>query len=156
MLVDSHEGAEERRFARVRIADQRDRQRCFLDGGRHFFNRKASIAQWDRHDGYAQSIVGPKTNLVACHANNAGIPRPEHLDAGSTAQAELLQAVNVVSRSENAADPRLLAGSQLIERNWAIVHVGFERSRQKGAYLLSSAERAGPVIPAKKLFENNF
>ena len=116
MLMDSDQRAEERRFARVRIADQGNRQRRFLDGGRHVIlltqdvnmiakpptesvrssscavrsGERQSIAQQDRHDGNAQSIVGPKTDLVAGHANNARISRPEHLDAGSAPQTKLL------------------------------------------------------------------
>ena len=41
VLVDSHQGAEERRFARVRIADQGNRQRRFLEGGRHVLKQQS-------------------------------------------------------------------------------------------------------------------
>ena len=40
VLVDSHQCAEERRFARVRIADQGNPQRRFLEGGRHVLTHR--------------------------------------------------------------------------------------------------------------------
>src|SRR5208283_4801876 len=75
---------------------------------------KTSIARRCWHDGNTQSIVGAKTDLIAGHANNAGIPRTEHLDAGPPSQTELFQAVDMVRPAKNPAYPRRLAGSQLI------------------------------------------
>jgi hypothetical protein len=97
-----------------------------------------SIAQRDRYDRNVQPIVGPETDLVAGHTNNARISRPEHFDAGSTPQTKLLETVNMVRRSMNPADPRRLAGSQLLERNRAIMHgrIGGSRHRFLGTILL--------------------
>jgi hypothetical protein len=89
----------------------------------HFARFKAlSIAAGDGNDGDTQAVVGPKTDLVACHANNARVSRPEHLDASSTPQTKFLQTMNILRMSMDAADMRGLTGSQLIERDRAIMH----------------------------------
>jgi hypothetical protein len=48
----------------------------------------SQIAERNGYDGNAQSVVGAKADLIAGHANNAGIPRPEHLNADSAPQTE--------------------------------------------------------------------
>ena len=54
------------------------------------FSNGKSIAQRYRYDGNAQSVVGPETNLVPGHANDARISRAEHFNAGSAPQTKFL------------------------------------------------------------------
>jgi hypothetical protein len=70
----------------------------------------------------ANAIIGPQAQLIAGQSHDARAARPEHLDPGPAAKAELLQTKHVVRMAGNAADARGLAGLQVFQRDRAVLH----------------------------------
>ena len=119
VLMDTDEGPEKRRFTGIGITDQGNSKGCPLVGTRHFSN----IAKRDRNDGNTQPVIRTKTNLVTGHADDTGVTRPKHLNAGPSPQAKFFKTVDMVSGAMNAVDPLFLAGPQFIQRDRAVLHL---------------------------------
>jgi hypothetical protein len=71
----------------------------------------------DRLDKDVQQIIGPQAELVSGDAQDAGRASAEHLDSRSAADAEFLQAMNVVGTAEDAENGRRMTGGQILQRN---------------------------------------
>jgi len=70
-----------------------------------------------------QRPVRPQADLVAGHANNAGIAGPEHLDFGSLPQAKFLDALHTIRLPDNPRHKAGLTGLQKIQR-YHVIHKG--------------------------------
>jgi hypothetical protein len=64
-----------------------------------------------------EKVVGTEAELVAGHANDAGVARAEHLDHRPSAQAELLESMHVLNRPLDLTDLGRLAGPQQVHGN---------------------------------------
>jgi len=72
-----------------------------------------------------QQLIGAEADLVAAHAEDAGVAGAEHLDARSAAEPELLEAMDVIGVSGDAADASPLAGLEFFQGDGAgMVHGG--------------------------------
>jgi hypothetical protein len=96
----------------------------------------------NRHYGDFQTVFGAKADLIARHANDAGVPGPKHFDARPAAQTELLQPVNVVRMPLNPADLAVLTGQHLTQGNRTVLHdqcsIGISRGRIKDGTMLAT------------------
>jgi hypothetical protein len=70
----------------------------------------------------AEVPASPKADLVSGHANNARVAGPKHADGRSATKTELFEAVDMVGRADDTANPSVLAGRQTFERDGAIQH----------------------------------
>ena len=75
-----------------------------------------------RLDEDTEQVVCSEADLVAGHAEDAGIAGPKHQDAGTAAQAELLEPVYVVGLSGNAANAGRLTGEQIAQWDGLVNH----------------------------------
>ena len=108
VLMDADQGAEERRFARVRVSDQGD-----SEGGGPLGH--GSIGPGDGKDEHVEQLAGTEADLIAGHAEDAGGAGAKHLDLHAVAQSEFLQAMDVVGASDDAADAGPLAGFEEVD-----------------------------------------
>jgi hypothetical protein len=70
-----------------------------------------------------EATVGPDTDLVSRHADNAGIARLINLDFGPTVQPKFSQPVDVIQMSVDVADPRKLPGLKSLDRYKSVNHI---------------------------------
>jgi len=70
-----------------------------------------------------EPIVGPDTDLVTRHTDNAGIPWPVHLNFGSAVQSEFPEAVDMIPMAVHSADQSGLPGPEAFNRYKPVNHI---------------------------------
>jgi hypothetical protein len=100
----------------------RDPRAAVFDG---VFRRPRAENRLDRLDEDMHEIIGPQAKFVAGDAEDARRAGAEHLDPRAAANAEFLQAMNVVGAAEDAKNRRRLSGGQALQGNSVCDHDGF-------------------------------
>jgi len=80
-------------------------------------NCKRLLAVRNRLDHYLKRVVHADANLAACHADDAGVAGPKHLNFGPPAESKFMQPVNSVRFALDVANFGGLSRMEVVDRN---------------------------------------